>query len=184
MKYTKVAVLLAVFALATVPMFGQVSATDTTPINVTRSESITISVTTDLPTLTIAAGAMVSDTKDVIVSSAWNLKQTRTSGVQICAYASGDLVGVSAGTTGNVDIIPVNNIYITPDGGSATALGSGTACGVAGAVQFKNYVTASAAERKNFAGQSDTIPVQVNLGATDVAADDYTGTLNLIAYSN
>ncbi len=41
MKVTKVAVLLAVFALAALPMFGQAAqATATTPISVLRTESI------------------------------------------------------------------------------------------------------------------------------------------------
>ena len=181
MKFTKVAVLLAVFALATVPMFGQITSTPvaTTPISVLRGESISLIVSTPLPQLTLAVGALTSDTQNVIVHSSWNLKQTRTNGVQICAYTNSAL----AGTGGNPDTIAIGDIYITPSSGPAVALGSGTACGVSGAVEYTSYVTATAAERKNFSGQDDTIPVYVQI-PTDVAADTYTGTLNLIAYSN
>jgi len=185
MKGYKLYLAVAVLLLLAVPSFGQaVSSTATTPINVTRTESISISVTTALPTLTIPGGSLNSDIQNVVVQSSWNLKQTRTNGVQICVSAVGALAGVNAGTTGNTDTIPVNNVYVTPSGGSATALGGATAvCGITGAVQFKNYPTTTAAQRKNTTGQSDTIPVQVKLAA-DVAADSYTGTLNLTAYSN
>ncbi len=141
-----------------------------------------MSVTTPLPQLVIPAGSLSAPAQSVVVQSSWNLKQSRTNGVQICAYVSSALIGTPA--SGNGDTIPINNIYITPSGGSATALGSASlACGVAGAVQYTKYLTTTAAERKNFTGQSDTIPVSVTL-STDVAADTYTGTLNLIAYSN
>lgn len=185
MKGYKLYLAVAVLLVLAVPSFGQaVSNTATTPINVTRTESISISVTTALPTLTIAAGSLNSDTQNVVVQSSWNLKQSRTNGVQICVSAVGALAGVNAGTTGNTDTIPVNNVYVTPSGGSSTALGGGAAvCGITGAVQFKSYPTGTAAQRKNTTGQSDTIPVQVKLAA-DVAADSYTGTLNIMAYSN
>ncbi len=185
MKCYKLYVLAGVLLLLTVPSFAQaVSSTATTPINVTRAESLSISVTTPLPTLNIATGSLDSDTQNVVVRSLWNLKQTRTNGVQICVSAAGALAGVNAGTSGNTDTIPVSAIHVTPSGGSSTALGGGTAqCGISGAVQFINYPTNTAALRKNPTGHSDTIPVQVKL-ATDVSSDDYTGTLNITAYSN
>lgn len=170
----------AVLLLLAVPSFGQaISNTATTPINVTRNESISISVNTALPTLTLTSGSLNSDIQNVGVQSSWNLKATRTTGVLICVSA----VGALAGTTGNPDTIPVNNVYVTVSGGAATALGGApTACGIAGAVNFKTYPTTTGAQRKNLAGQSDTIPVQVKL-TTDVASDSYTGTLNITAYA-
>jgi hypothetical protein len=181
MKGYKFYLAVAVLLLLAVPSFGQaVSNTATTPINVTRGESISISVSTALPTMTIPTGSLNSEIENVVVQSSWNLKPARTNGVQICVFA----VGALTGSTGNADTIPVNNVYVTPSGGSATALGGATVyCGIAGGVQFKVYPTTTAAQRKDLAGQSDTIPVQVKLAA-DVTADTYTGTLNLTAYTN
>jgi len=181
MKGYKVYLAVAVLLLLALPSFGQaVSSAVNTPITVTRSESITISVTTALPTLTIPAGVLNSSPQNMVVFSSWNLKPTRTNGVQICVSAAAALTG----STGNADTIPVAAMYVTPSGGSATALGGATAnCGITGAVQFKSYATGTAAQRKNLTGQSDTIPVQVTL-ATDVTADTYTGNLTVTGYSN
>jgi len=182
MKFTKVAVLLAVFALATVPMFGQLTATGTSQIKVVRTEWISFSVTTALPTLTIPANSLTSNSDNVVVQTAWNLGPSHSTGVQVCVSAAGAL----AGTGSNTDTIPVNEIFVTPKTGSPTALGSGTACGVAGAVAYTSYDTTTAAGRKNPTGTSENIPVYVDLGsyANDVAVDTYTGTLNLVAYAN
>lgn len=182
MMYKRIGLVCVILALVSLPSVGQVAATATTPIKVNLSESLSLSVTTQLPTLSIAAGSLNSDTQNVVVTSSWNLNPSRTHGVYLCVSSSGALTG----TAGNSDMIPVSSIYVTPSSGSSTAvaLGSATAnCGITGAVTVKMYPTTSASGRKNLTGQSDSIPVQVQL-SNNIAADSYTGTLTITAYTN
>ena len=134
---------------------------------------LTVTVTSPLPTLTAVGNS--SDQQSMTVTVSWSHGGRGWSGtLSTCVYMTAPLTG----TNGNTDTIPPANIMVTSAKGTSSIVSSG-GCGVSTALQVDSRSLSF------FQASSYTVPMQfqaVNTG--NLAADTYTGTINITVLSN
>jgi len=134
-------------------------------------KNLTVTVTSSLGVLTAAGSS--SNQQSMTVTVSWSATGPKNSGyVTTCVYMTAPLTG----TGGNPDRIPAADIMVTSASGTSSIVSSG-GCGVTTALQVDSTPVS------NFhSGGTINISMQfqaMNTGA--LAADTYTGTINIIA---
>ena len=133
-------------------------------------KNLTVTVTSPLGTL-MAAGSS-SDQQSMTVTASWSATGPPNSGyVTTCVSMTAPLTG----TGGNPDTIPAANIMVTSASGTSSIVSSG-GCGVTSALQVNSTRVSN-----YHSGGNINISMKfqaINTGA--LAADTYTGTINII----
>jgi len=133
-----------------------------------QAQWVTLRVsTTTLPTLT--ATGTSSDQQSMTITTSWTGRLNAT--VRTCVY----MLTALTGTNGNPDTIPQANIMVTYGATTRSIVGT-NGCGVATGLQVNSRRV------RNTRNGSFTVPLQfqaINTGT--LAADTYTGTINIIA---
>jgi hypothetical protein len=159
------------------------SNTATVTLTATLGESLTVSATPSNVTFSLVAGSTANGSAPVAIQTAWVLNGARAS-VTLTGWFSSASQAM-AGTGSTPQYITTSSIYgqLNSTTGTYTAFtqspGTG-APGVAGAslVLYTQAITNS--NRTNT--RNDNLNLQINLtGQPQLAADTYTGTLNLQA---
>lgn len=132
-----------------------------------RAQSLTVSVVSPLPNLTVNGTS--TNTGSMTVRTSWNAGGRYLGWVETCLYMNAPLTG----TGGNPDTIAAANVQITlPSGTTQSIVGSGD-CGVPTSTRITwNH------------GQSGNANASVGFQVTslgNLGADTYSGTVNVVA---
>jgi hypothetical protein len=156
----------------------------TVTLTATLSESLTISATPSAVTFTLVQGGTANSSAPVAITSNWVLNGARTS-VTLTGWFS-SAAQAMAGTGSTPQYIPTSEIYGQVTTGAPTTFTAftqtttGGALGVSGAslVLFTDAIT----NTNRYVNRTDNLNLQINLATQpQLAADTYTGTLNLQA---
>jgi hypothetical protein len=90
------------------------------------------------------------------------------------------LAGALTGTNGNPDTVPMANILGQPDATGAFSAITGSGCGQAGNALVINSYNLNTVGRKNVS-ENDSVALEINDSTLTLAADTYSGTLNVVA---
>ncbi len=155
--------------------WGQLTSTPQ-PVVLTATKTESISVSAPAPgTVTFTlTGGVASGVGVPAWTTSWNLSQSRNS-VDVCVYLTGDL------TSSGPDVIPPANVYGYKDGGGSRAALTNTACGSSNGLVIRT-IPISNANRKN-SSQTDSVSLEIDetTPSISIAADTYSGTLNIVA---
>ncbi len=177
-------IILALCAVAQMASAQDKTATATTQITATKGETLSVAAVTTNGAFDLD-GVLSSQTANVAITTTWNLKPLRATNVWVCATMPNPM----AGNTGNGDSIPQSKINAKPNSGSYGSIDATISnCGLTKGVLVNTYPLSPStqANHKNIS-KADTLSVQLNLTAADVTAlqpDTYTGTINIVAYTN
>lgn len=156
----------------------------TVTLTATLSESLTISATPTAVTFNLVQGGTATGSAPVAITSSWMLNNTRTS-VTLTGWFS-SAAQAMAGTGTGAQYIPTSEIYGQVTTGAPTTFTAftqtvtGSALGVSGAslVLYTDAIT----NTNRYVTRTDDLNLQINLATQpQLAADTYTGTLNLQA---
>jgi hypothetical protein len=181
-KYaTLTAILVCFAALATSVASAQVlnSGAQTIALNATLAESLTVGLSGNAVSFTLAAGnATNAGSTNITATTSWALKPSRTA-VKVYAYFANS---ASALTDGSGNNIPSSAFTIADNAGAPAALTNTVAFGGAnGGLQLANVAITNANRAGN---RTDAMAFNINLtGGTlpQLPAGAYTGTLNIQA---
>jgi hypothetical protein len=181
-KYaTLAAVLICFTGLTATVASAQVlnSGAQTIALNATLAESLTVGLSANAVSFTLAAGSAANaGSTNITAATAWTLKPSRTA-VRVYAYFANS---TSALTDGAGNTIPSSAFFIADNAGPSTALTNTVAFGGANAgLQLANVTITNANRAGN---RTDAMAFNINLtGGTlpQLPAGSYTGTLNIQA---
>jgi hypothetical protein len=181
-KFAAMAVVLVCFtALASSVASAQVlnSGAQTIALNATLAESLTVGLSANAVSFTLAAGSATNaGSANITATTTWALKPSRTA-VRVYAYFASNTSALSDGAGNN---IPSSAFFIADNGGASTALTNSVAFGGANAgLQLANVAITNANRAGN---RTDIMAFNINLtGGTlpQLPAGSYTGTLNIQA---
>lgn len=156
----------------------------TVTLTATLPESLTIAATPSSVTFNLVAGSTANGSAPVAITTSWILNGSRTS-VTLTGWFSSSAQAM-AGTGSSPQYIPTSEIYGQVTTGAPTSYTaftqttSGGALGVSGA-SLVLFTAAIDNSHRNIS-RSDNLNLQINLTSQpQLAADTYTGTLNLQA---
>jgi hypothetical protein len=178
---TLAAVLVCFAALATSVASAQVlnSGAQSIALNATLAESLTVGLSGNAVSFTLAAGtATNAGSSNITATTTWALKPSRTA-VKVFAYFATSASALSDGAGNN---IPSSAFFIADNGGASAALTNSVAFGGGSAGLQLASVTITNANRAG--NRADNMAFNINLtGGTlpQLPAGSYTGTLNIQA---
>jgi hypothetical protein len=145
-------------------------------LNAQLAESLTLSLSGNAVSFTLAAGSATNaGNTNITATTKWTLKPGRTR-VTVDAYF---VDPVNALTDGLGDSIPSSSFFISDNGGTSTALTANTAYGTANGFRLEN-VSITGANKNSSA--TDNMAFNIDLSSLgQLAAGTYTGTLNIQA---
>jgi hypothetical protein len=181
-KYATLAVVLICFtALTAIVASAQVlnSGAQTIALNATLAESLTVGLSGNAVSFTLAAGSATNaGSTNITATTTWALKPSRTA-VRVYAYFANSTSALTDGAGNN---IPSSAFFIADNAGPSTALTNTVAFGGANAgLQLANVTITNATRAGN---RTDAMAFNINLtGGTlpQLPAGSYTGTLNIQA---
>ncbi len=178
-------IILALCAVAQLAAAQVLQANQTTQITATKGETIGVSVVTTNGAFNLD-GDLSTQTANVAITTTWNLKPLRASNVWVCATMPNPMNG----NAGNGDSIPQSKVSAKANGGSSVLMSAAqTQCAQTTGVLVNTYTLSPSSQgnHKNIS-KADTLSLQLTpLTAADITnlqPDTYTGTINIIAYTN
>jgi hypothetical protein len=181
-KYaTLAAVLICFTGLRATVASAQVlnSGAQTIALNATLAESLTVGLSANAVSFTLATGSATNaGSTNITATTTWALKSSR-SAVRVYAYFANSTSALTDGAGNN---IPSSAFFIADNAGPSTALTNTVAFGGANAgLQLANVTITNANRAGN---RTDAMAFNINLtGGTlpQLPAGSYTGTLNIQA---
>lgn len=177
---TKVAVLAVAVASLSLMAAGQAipSGPQTIALNATLAESLTLSLSANAVSFSLAAGNPNNPgSTNITATTSWVLKPGRTA-VTVDAYFLSSTAALSDGTNN----IPSSAFKISDNGGAFTPLSSNTAFGPANAGLSLATVNITGANKN--ASRTDVMTFNIDLSGgslPQLPASTYIGTLNIQA---
>jgi hypothetical protein len=177
-KLSRITAVALGLALATTMAAAQAlnSGAQTIALNATLAESLTLSLSANAVSFTLAAGSAANPGSTTITATTtWVLKPGRTA-VGVYAYFANAAAALTDGAGNN---IPSSAFYIADNAGASTALTNTVAFGAAsGGWQMANVAITGA---NKSATRTDQMAFNINLTGVQIPAANYTGTLNIQA---